>query len=50
VIDSVEKFKKIEALRLASLRAEISKGLEDINAGRTVDGAAAFEALRKRLP
>ena len=31
------------------LRAEIRKGLDDIKAGRTVDGDAAFDALRQVL-
>lgn len=31
------------------LRAEIRKGLDDIEAGRTVDGDAAFDALRQAL-
>ncbi|QLH37748.1 MAG: hypothetical protein HWD60_00320 [Defluviicoccus sp.] len=31
------------------LRAEIRKGLDDIEAGRTVDGDAAFDALRNAL-
>jgi predicted RND superfamily exporter protein len=38
----------LEALRDA-LRAEIRKGLDDFEAGRTVDGRQAFRSLRKRL-
>jgi prevent-host-death family protein len=49
VMVSAEDYKELEALRLAALRAEIRKGLDDIGAGRTVDGNAAFEALRERL-
>ena len=49
VVVSAEEYKEMEALKLASLRAEINKGLDDIKAGRTVDGEEAFEALRERL-
>lgn len=31
------------------LRAEIRKGLDDLEAGRAVDGDAAFKALRHAL-
>jgi hypothetical protein len=34
---------------VARLRVEIRKGLDDIEAGRTVDGDAAFDALRNAL-
>lgn len=33
----------------ARLRVEIRKGLDDIEAGQTVDGDAAFDALRNAL-
>lgn len=49
VMLSAEEYKELEALRLASLRAEIRKGLDDIGAGRTVDGDEAFRTLRERL-
>ena len=49
VVVSAEEYKELEALKLANLRAEIDKGLEDIAAGRTVDGEEAFKALRERL-
>lgn len=49
VMVSAEDYKELEALKLASLRAEIRKGLDDIEAGRTVDGNQAFKALRERL-
>ena len=39
----------LETLKLESLRTEIRKGLDDIEAGRTVDGDAAFQAVRNRL-
>jgi prevent-host-death family protein len=49
VVVSAEEYKELEALKLANLRAEINKGLDDIAAGRTVDGGEAFKALRDRL-
>ncbi|WP_223291787.1 type II toxin-antitoxin system prevent-host-death family antitoxin [Defluviicoccus vanus] len=49
VMLSAEEYKELEALKLASLRSEIRKGLDDIEAGRTVDGDEAFRALRERL-
>ena len=49
VVVSAEEYKAMEALKLASLRAEIDKGLDDIAAGRTVDGEEAFKALRERI-
>ena len=49
VMVSAEEYGEIEALKLASLRREIRKGLDDIEAGRTVDGAEAFAELRDRL-
>ncbi len=49
VMLSAEEYKELEALKLASLRAEIRKGLDEIEAGRVVDGDEAFKALRARL-
>jgi prevent-host-death family protein len=49
VVVSAEEYKAMEALKLASLRAEIDKGLDDIAAGRTADGEEAFKALRERF-
>ena len=49
VMVSAEEFKELEALKLARLRSEIRKGLDDIEAGRTIDGDEAFRALRERL-
>ena len=39
----------MRGLKLAKLRREIKAGLDDIAAGRTVDGGKAFAALRNRL-
>ncbi len=49
VVVSAEDYKEIEALKLAVLRREVRKGLDDIAAGRTVDGDEAFATLRGRL-
>ncbi len=49
VMLSAEEYKELEALKLANLRAEIRKGLDDIEAGRVVEGYEAFKALRARL-
>ena len=49
VLVSAQEYKDLEALRLASLKIDIRKGLDDIAAGRTVDGERAFKRARKRL-
>lgn len=37
------------AIKLEHLRAEIQKGLDDVAAGRVVDGEAVFRRLRERF-
>jgi prevent-host-death family protein len=49
VVLSAEEYGELQALKLAVLRAEIAQGLDDIAAGRTVDGEAAFASVRARL-
>lgn len=49
VVVSAEDYRELEALKLQCLRAEIEKGLDDIEAGRTVDGRQAFKVLKARL-
>ncbi len=49
VMLSAEDYKELEALKLASLKAEIDRGIADIEAGRTVDGERALGGLRDRL-
>jgi prevent-host-death family protein len=49
VVMSAQEYKDLEALRLANLKAEIQKGLDDAAAGRTIDGRRAFKRVRKRL-
>lgn len=49
VVVSARDYREFEALKLAALRADIGIGIEDIEAGRVVDGDQAFQALRQRL-
>lgn len=49
VMVSAADYRELEALKLARLRAEIGKGLDDIAAGRTFDGDQVFKELRERL-
>ena len=49
VMLSAEDYRDYEALKLARLRGEIQLGLDDLESGRIVDGATAFEAARARL-
>jgi len=46
VVVSAEDYKELEELKLARLRGEIRKELDDLDAGRTVDGRKAIAALR----
>jgi hypothetical protein len=39
-----------EEEKLEALRREIDLGLADLDAGRSVDGAAVFADLKKRFP
>ena len=49
VVLSAEDYKDLEALKLSLLRSEIIKGLDDVAAGRTVEGRKAFRRVRKQL-
>lgn len=49
VVISADDYREIEALKLASLRVELRKGLDDVAAGRTVKGSDAMRRLRKRI-
>ena len=49
VMLSAEDYREFEALKLARLRGEIQIGLDDLAAGRMVDGKTAFETVRARL-
>ena len=45
VVLSAEAYDEIETLRRDQLKAELSKGLEDLDAGRFEDGEVFFDAL-----
>lgn len=49
VLMSVDEFEDHQRLKLEQLRREIGAGLEDLEAGEVVDGAEAFEAVRREL-
>lgn len=36
--------------KLAALRRDIQDGIEDVNAGRVIDGATVFAELKTRFP
>ncbi len=40
---------RLDALKRSLLRSEIVKGLDDVAAGRTVEGRKAFRRARKKL-
>ena len=49
VVMSTEEFEQFEALKLERLKALIQEGLDDIEAGRVVDGEEAFREIREKL-
>ena len=49
VVLSAEDYKDLETLKLSVLRSEIVKGVDDVAAGRTVEGGKAFRKARKQL-
>ena len=46
---SVDEFEDHRRFKLEQLRREVGAGLEDLEAGEVVDGAEAFEAVRREL-
>ena len=48
VVVSADEYEQLEALRESYLRAEIRVGIADLEAGRTSDGVAVLNRLRKR--
>lgn len=48
VLVSATDYDELQAMKLERLRAEIQKGLDDIAAGRVVDGKVAFRRLRAK--
>ncbi len=49
VVLSSNDYEELERMRLAVLKSEIAKGLEDIGSGRVVSGEEAFAAARQKL-
>ncbi len=45
VMISQEEFERMEVLKLESLRHEMQRGLDDVKAGRVVDGEALLKDL-----
>jgi prevent-host-death family protein len=48
VLVSAADYEELQAMKLEQLRAEIQKGLDDVAAGRVVDGKEAFRKLRAK--
>ena len=49
VLMSMDEFDTHQRLKLERLRREVQAGLADLNAGRVVDGAEAFEIVDREL-
>ncbi|MDE0367458.1 MAG: type II toxin-antitoxin system Phd/YefM family antitoxin [Gammaproteobacteria bacterium] len=49
VLMSMDEFETHQRLKLKQLRLEIQAGLADLEAGKVVDGAKAFEAIDREL-
>ena len=49
VLMSMDEFEDHQRFKLEQLRREVRAGLEDLEAGEVVDGAEAFEAVRRGL-
>lgn len=49
VVVSAEEYDAIQAMKLANLKAEIQKGLDDIEAGRVHDGEGVFKEILAEL-
>ena len=49
VLMSMDEFKTHQRLKLDQLRREVQAGLADLDAGKVVDGAEAFEAIDRGL-
>ncbi len=49
VLMSVDEFEDHQRFKLEQLRREVRAGLEDLEAGEVVDGAEAFEAIKREL-
>ena len=49
VLMSIDEFEAHQRLKLEKLRREVEAGLADLEAGRVVSGAEAFEAMDRVL-
>lgn len=49
VLMSMDEFETHQRLKLEHLRRVVRAGLRDLNAGKVVDGAEAFEAIDREL-
>jgi prevent-host-death family protein len=49
VLMSIDEFEAHQRLKLEKLRREVQAGLADLEAGRVVSGAEAFEAMDRVL-
>lgn len=49
VLMSMDEFEDHQRIKLEQLRREVRAGLEDLEAGDVVDGAEAFEAVKREL-
>lgn len=46
---SMDEFEDRQRVKLERLRCEVMAGLADLEAGEVVDGAEAFEAVKRQL-
>lgn len=49
VLMSMDEFETHQRLKLEQLRRAVRAGLADLNAGKVIDGAEAFDALYREL-
>jgi len=49
VLVSAEEYEQLELLKIASLKASIQVGIDDIKADRVSDGDSVINRLRERL-
>ena len=49
VLMSMDEFEAHQRLKLEQLRREVRAGIADLQAGKVIDGAEAFEAIDREL-
>ncbi len=49
VVVSASEYEELEALREEWLRAELKKGMGNLQSGRVTDGKSVIDRLRKRI-